>query len=169
MRFALLIVAVSLIAFAPCFGADKQHVSSIRAKAKPVHAPSSSVAASNAPSTSVGTTGALETDDDAAISFKSTIRARELKFEQAGHVHVTFPQSDQSKSKFSSVRTNFPKPVQPGVTYKNIRVDVDIHSNVRNNAAPIESNVNVRSGQSSPANKDHGTELPSSPSGGAHE
>ena len=64
--------------------------------------------------------------EDCDFSFTSTVRAKELKVDVVGHPRVRFTGSKNRETLFDSNRSGFPKPVKPGVTYKNIKIDTKI-------------------------------------------
>lgn len=72
--------------------------------------------------------------DDADISLKATVRAKELKFEQTGNVKVEFTGNPQRFVRWTTQKRNLPKKVQSGVLYKDIQVSTQIGTKI-NDAA----------------------------------
>ncbi|KEI43245.1 hypothetical protein GU90_17235 [Saccharopolyspora rectivirgula] len=65
------------------------------------------------------------------ISFESTVNADELRFDEAPRTSVEFTGQAADDSISHSVRKNLPDPVQPGVTYRDVRVDYEILARLR--------------------------------------
>lgn len=65
-------------------------------------------------------------DDDIAII--ANVRARELKIEVVPNTNVEFPGTHERKTVWEDKRQNLPRPVQPGVTYRNIGIQLRITS-----------------------------------------
>lgn len=55
------------------------------------------------------------------ISFTTTVRAQGLRLHDTPAAHVRFHGTSEHES--ASERTHLPEPVEPGVTYSDIRVD----------------------------------------------
>jgi hypothetical protein len=66
------------------------------------------------------------TADECDMSFTSTVKAKSLKVDVVGHPKVQFHGSANRQVLFDAKRTGFPKPVQAGKTYNNIRIDTKI-------------------------------------------
>jgi hypothetical protein len=56
------------------------------------------------------------------------VTARELKFEVVPNADVTFTGNPERKTSWEAERENLPRPVQPGVTYRNIGIRLKIVS-----------------------------------------
>jgi hypothetical protein len=92
--------------------------------APPGPSPAPSPATSPAVSPSPGPEAELEPD----ISLTATVRWKELRFEQAGTGKVEFTGTDGRKTTWDVERMNLPKPVEPGVTYRDGGVRLTISS-----------------------------------------
>ncbi|SDK61887.1 hypothetical protein SAMN04487820_11020 [Actinopolyspora mzabensis] len=55
------------------------------------------------------------------LGFTSTLRAEELRFHEKPSVGVRFHGTSEHES--ASERTNFPEPVEPRTTYRDVRID----------------------------------------------
>ena len=58
----------------------------------------------------------------------ATVQADELRFEQAPETEVRFFGEPGHESASGSDRTNLPEKVEPGVTYRDVRVDYRLAS-----------------------------------------
>ena len=70
----------------------------------------------------------LKANESADISITATVSARELKFEVVPNVKVEFPGTFMRDTVWEAERENLPRPVEPGVIYRNITVRVVISS-----------------------------------------
>ncbi|HKO45751.1 MAG TPA: hypothetical protein VJU84_20910 [Pyrinomonadaceae bacterium] len=73
----------------------------------------------------------LKSDPDvqeADIAIIADIRAESLLFEAVPNPKVEFPGNQKLKTTWEAFRDNLPKPVQPGVTYRNIGIRLKITS-----------------------------------------
>lgn len=59
------------------------------------------------------------------IEFTSTVEAEELYFHEAPRAEVTFSGSPGRRSTKRSRRVHLPEPVEPGVDYREVRVEYD--------------------------------------------
>jgi hypothetical protein len=59
----------------------------------------------------------------ADIEFVASIEADELRFDEAPETDVRFFGEPGHESASGADRTNLPEKVEPGVTYRNVRVD----------------------------------------------
>jgi hypothetical protein len=62
------------------------------------------------------------------IEITANVTARELRFEVVPNPTVEFPGSPERETAWEAERQNLPRPVQPGVTYRNIGVQLKITS-----------------------------------------
>lgn len=62
------------------------------------------------------------------LEIKANVTVRELKFEQVGNAKVEFPGKPERVTVNEAERQNLPRPVQPGVTYRDIGVRLVITS-----------------------------------------
>jgi hypothetical protein len=67
-------------------------------------------------------------EDTADLSITANVTARELKFEVVPNPNVTFSGHPQRKTVWDAARQNLTRPVQPGVTYRNIGIQLKIVS-----------------------------------------
>jgi hypothetical protein len=66
--------------------------------------------------------------ETADLSITAHVTARELRFETVPNVNVEFTGQPKRETQWDAVRENLPRPVQPGVTYRNIGVRLKIVS-----------------------------------------
>lgn len=66
--------------------------------------------------------------DQPDFSFTSTVKAKTLRVDVAGHPKVTFHGSQNRQTVFDSKRNGFPKPVVAGKTYNNVQINTKIES-----------------------------------------
>lgn len=66
--------------------------------------------------------------ESADISITATVTARELKFEVVPNPTVEFPGTFSRETVWEAERENLPRPVEPGVIYRNIAVRLVISS-----------------------------------------
>ncbi len=64
----------------------------------------------------------------ADIAITANVTAKELKFEVAPNPTVEFPGTPERKTVWEADRQNLPRPVEPGVTYRNIGIQLRITS-----------------------------------------
>ncbi|GAA4617816.1 hypothetical protein [Saccharopolyspora hordei] len=67
-------------------------------------------------------------EEEPDVTFTSTVRAEELTFDEVPETHVEFTGDTDDRSTSGSDRTNLPRPVEPHVTYRDIRVDYRIEA-----------------------------------------
>ncbi len=86
---------------------------------------------SNLPAqTTTPRTEQTKTADDKStdVSITGTVTARELKFETVPNPKVEFPGNPERVTVWEADRENLPRPVEPGVTYRNIGIRLRITS-----------------------------------------
>jgi hypothetical protein len=66
--------------------------------------------------------------ETADLAITAHITARELRFETVPDVNVEFTGQPKRETEWDAVRENLPRPVQPGVTYRDIGVRLKIVS-----------------------------------------
>jgi hypothetical protein len=66
--------------------------------------------------------------ETADLAITAHVTARELRFETVPNVNVEFTGQPKRETEWSALRENLPRPVQPGVTYRNIGVRLKIVS-----------------------------------------
>jgi hypothetical protein len=66
--------------------------------------------------------------DSADIAITANVTAKELRFEVVPNPTVEFPGKPQSDTQWDALRENLPRPVEPGVTYRNIGIRLKIVS-----------------------------------------
>jgi hypothetical protein len=69
---------------------------------------------------------ASQAEPDLAIT--ANVTARELRFEQVPNPRVDFMGRPQRETVWDAARRNLPRPVQPGVTYRDIGIELKITS-----------------------------------------
>lgn len=62
------------------------------------------------------------------LSITADVTARELRFETVPNPKVEFTGSHERRTEWEAERENLPRPVQPGVTYRNIGIRLKITS-----------------------------------------
>jgi hypothetical protein len=67
-------------------------------------------------------------DGSEDISITGSVTARELRFEVVPDPKVEFPGKPERNTIWEAERQNLPRPVQPGVTYRNIGIQLKITS-----------------------------------------
>jgi hypothetical protein len=83
------------------------------------------------------------------LEIKANVTVRELKFEQVGNAKVEFPGKPERVTVNEAERQNLPRPVQPGVTYRDIGVRLVITSAF----ADIDRIVSEALGESRPSSE----------------
>ena len=68
----------------------------------------------------------------ADLAIVANVRARELRFEIVPNANVEFPGTHERKTVWEAERQNLPRPVQPGVAYRNIGIELRITSRFAN-------------------------------------
>lgn len=68
----------------------------------------------------------------ADLAFTANISARELRFEKEGEWTVKFSGQPERQTIWAEQRQNFPKPAQPGVTYRDIGSQLQVVSRFAN-------------------------------------
>jgi hypothetical protein len=68
------------------------------------------------------------TPEQADLAITATVHAREMTFNVVGNATVEFPGNPERVTVWEAQRENFPRPVEPGVTYRNITVRLTILS-----------------------------------------
>ncbi len=67
-------------------------------------------------------------ENTADVAITAQVEAKELKFEIVPNPDVKFPGTPAHNTEWSSERKNLPRPVEPGVTYRNIGITLKIVS-----------------------------------------
>ena len=82
-----------------------------------------------APASTQSTTDASsDSVDSADLAITATVTARELRFDAVPNPTVEFTGSHERKTVWEAERENLPRPVEPGVTYRNIGIRLKITS-----------------------------------------
>jgi hypothetical protein len=89
--------------------------------ASPSPTPADAQPASPAPAREVS-------EDEADLTITARVTARELRFDAVPNPSVEFPGRPERVTSWEAERTNLPRPVQPGVTYRDIGVRLRIVS-----------------------------------------
>lgn len=79
--------------------------------------------------------------DTADVSITARVTAREMKFEVVPNPRVEFPGTFERANVWEAVRENFPNPVEPGVTYRNIGVTLTITTSLSELVRIVEEAV----------------------------
>jgi len=83
----------------------------------------------NAPSENSQQKDASQVPEESAdLAITATVTAKELRFEAVPNPTVEFPGRPERDTVWDAVRDNLPRPVEPGVTYRNIGVRLKIVS-----------------------------------------
>lgn len=72
----------------------------------------------------------------AEVEVGATVKAKKLRFESVPETEVRFPGSDEERSGSHTERENLPEEVEPGVTYRDVKVRWDAGAAVRVEVAP---------------------------------
>jgi hypothetical protein len=72
--------------------------------------------------------GSDVSQESADLAITAHVTARELRFETVPNPQVQFTGQPRRETQWDAVRENLPRPVQPGVTYRNIGVRLKIVS-----------------------------------------
>jgi hypothetical protein len=72
----------------------------------------------------------------AEIEAGATVKAKKLRFESVPETEVRFPGSDEERSGSHTERENLPEEVEPGVTYRDVKVRWEAGAAVRAEVAP---------------------------------
>jgi hypothetical protein len=72
----------------------------------------------------------------ADIEFTASLEADELRFDESPETDVRFFGQPGHESASGSDRTNLPEKVEPGVTYRNVRVDYRLANRLTGPAHP---------------------------------
>jgi hypothetical protein len=67
-------------------------------------------------------------EESADLSITGSVTARELRFDEVPNPTVEFTGKPERRTEWSAVRENLPRPVQPGVTYRDIGIRLRIVS-----------------------------------------
>jgi hypothetical protein len=67
-------------------------------------------------------------EESADIAITATVTAKELRFEAVPNPTVEFPGRPKRDTVWDAERDNLPRPVEPGVTYRNIGIHLKIVS-----------------------------------------
>lgn len=67
-------------------------------------------------------------EESADLAITATVTAKELRFEAVPNPTVEFPGRPERDTVWDAVRDNLPRPVQPGVTYRDIGIRLTIVS-----------------------------------------
>jgi hypothetical protein len=102
----------------------------------PVSTPAQGTAAppaqrSDAPREATRQEAAQVPTESADLAITATVTARELLFEVVPNPTVEFPGKPERDTVWDAVRENLPRPVEPGVTYRNIGIRLKIVSRFR--------------------------------------
>lgn len=66
--------------------------------------------------------------DKADLAITARVTARELKFDEVPNAHVEFTGQPRRETVWDAARQNLPRPVQPGVTYRDLGIHLVITS-----------------------------------------
>ena len=72
----------------------------------------------------------------AEIEAGATVKAKKLRFERVPETEVRFPGSDEERSGSHTERENLPDEVEPGVTYRDVKVRWESGAAFRAEVAP---------------------------------
>ena len=80
------------------------------------------------PSATTSENGTPTSPDTADLAITSTVTARELRFREVPNSKIEFSGSPERNTGWRTERVNLPKPVQSGVTYRDIGIRLQITS-----------------------------------------
>ena len=78
-------------------------------------------------------------DEDADILVRATVRAREVRHNEAPRASVSFPGEGARDTVSCTVRTNLPRPVVPGRTYRDVTVRLLVRTQLDTAAARADT------------------------------
>jgi hypothetical protein len=81
-----------------------------------------------APAAREQSTSQSTSSDTLDLSITANVTARELRFETVPNPKVEFPGKPERTTVWEAERQNLPRPVEPGVTYRNIGIQLKITS-----------------------------------------
>jgi hypothetical protein len=91
--------------------------------------PQPSVQPTNAPEAAAPQKDASQVSEESAdLSITATVTAKELRFDVVPNPTVEFPGKPKRDTVWEAERDNLPRPVEPGVTYRNIGIRLKIAS-----------------------------------------
>lgn len=90
-----------------------------------VQTPAPAKTTTSTPSQTAATATPSKTND---VEITANVTASELRFEVVPDPKVEFPGQPERETVWEAERQNLPRPVQPGVTYRNIGVQLKISS-----------------------------------------
>ncbi len=132
-RLTVALAALSLCVF--CAHTSAQTQRRPRTIATPAATPASIVSPSPAatpddaqPATPSPAPARAVSEDEADLVITANVTARELKFEAVPDPKVEFTGKPERVTSWEAERTNLPRPVQPGVTYRDIGIRLKIVS-----------------------------------------
>jgi hypothetical protein len=80
------------------------------------------------PTATTSENGTPTSPDTADLAITSTVTARELRFREVPNSKIEFSGSPERNTGWRTQRVNLPKPVQSGVTYRDIGIRLQITS-----------------------------------------
>ena len=72
----------------------------------------------------------------AEIEAGATVKAKKLRFARVPETEIRFPGSDEDRSGSHTERENLPDEVEPGVTYRDVKVQWEARAAFRAEVAP---------------------------------
>jgi hypothetical protein len=72
----------------------------------------------------------------ADVEIGATVKAKKLRFDKVPETEVSFPGSDDERSGSHTERENLPDKVEPGVTYRDVKVRWRAGASVRTEVTP---------------------------------
>jgi hypothetical protein len=94
--------------------------------------PTSSSSSSSAPAATTGqqaaSTQTAASTEESDLSITANVTARELRFDVVPEPKVEFTGKPERRTSWEAERQNLPRPVQPGVTYRDIGIQLKITS-----------------------------------------
>lgn len=115
-----------IIAFLVLYGAE-----SLSAQAQDRAATTTTTASAPTPQAPATQNGAAQEEAAPAsedLSITANVTAREMRFDVVPNPKVEFTGKPERKTAWEAERQNFPRPVEPGVTYRNIGIQLKITS-----------------------------------------
>lgn len=120
---ALFIFALLIVCSSPAGHAQTQEQQQQQRTTGQTPAPAAT--ATNTPAQTTATATPSKTND---VEITANVTASELRFEVVPDPKVEFPGQPRRETVWEAERQNLPRPVQPGVTYRNIGIQLRISS-----------------------------------------
>jgi hypothetical protein len=124
-RKSILIIIAALVSCLCAVSVSAQRRTETAApRPQPTPAPSNNAAQESSPQKDASQVSAESAD----LAITATVTAKELRFDVVPNPMVEFPGNPKRDTVWDAVRENLPRPVEPGVTYRDIGIRLKIVS-----------------------------------------